>query len=381
MRVLHVHSGNMFGGVESALLTLVRESACTPDMETTFALAFDGRFSRDLRALGVEPHMVGGVRLSRPNSIRSARAALRARLAAGDVDVMVCQQPWSGVVFGSVAREMGYPYVLWVHMASDGQHWLERIAKWSRPDAVICNSRFTEARVEQWMPRVPRQVVYCPVAASIQPEPESRRTLRRSYGVADTDVVIVMAARAERLKGHQVLIDACARLATRSGWVCWLAGGAQLPSEAVYLDALRRTVNDRGLVGRVRFLGDREDMPTVLAASDVYCQPNLRPEAFGLSLVEAMYAGLPVVATTGGGALEIVDAACGDLLEAGDVAGVADALGRLIDDPARRQRMGVAGRQRAAELCDPRRRMADLSQTLSRWSRPGIAVETRRRAG
>jgi hypothetical protein len=42
MRVLHVHSGNMFGGVESALLTLVRESGCTPDMETTFALAFDG---------------------------------------------------------------------------------------------------------------------------------------------------------------------------------------------------------------------------------------------------------------------------------------------------------------------------------------------------
>ena len=212
MRVLHVHSGNLFGGVESALLTLVRESGCTPDMETAFALAFDGRFSRALRALGGVPHMMGEARLSRPHSVRSARAALRARLETGDIDVVVCQQPWSGVLFGSVAREMGYPYVLWVHMASDGRHWLERIAKWSRPDAVICNSRFTEACVEQWMPRVPRQVAYCPVAAPPGFDPESRQALRRSYGVIDSDVVILMAARAEALKGHQILLDACARL-------------------------------------------------------------------------------------------------------------------------------------------------------------------------
>jgi glycosyltransferase involved in cell wall biosynthesis len=381
MRVLHVHSGNLFGGVESTLLTLVREAGRMPDMESAFALAFDGRFSRELRALGRAPYMTGEARLSRPHSVRSARAALRARLAMGDIDVVVCQQPWSGVVFGSVAREMGYPYVLWVHMASDGRHWLERIAKWSRPDAVICNSRFTDARVEQWLPRVARRVVYCPVAAPAPPSPESRRALRRSYGVGDTDVVIVMAARAEAWKGHQVLLDACARLAGTRGWACWLAGSAQLPSEVAYLESLRRTIASYGLTDRVSFLGEREDMPAVLAASDVYCQPNLQPEPFGLSLVEAMYAGLPVVTTAAGGALEIVDATCGDLLQAGDVAGVAEALRRLVDDRARRERMGVAGRQRAGELCDPQRRMTEIAQTLSRWSRPAVAIEAGRRAG
>ena len=107
-------------------------------------------------------------------------------------------------------------------------------------------------------------------------------------------------------------------------------------------------------------------MPAVLAASDVYCQPNLDPESFGLSLVEAMYAGLPVVTTAAGGALEIVDATCADLLQAGDVAGVAEALLRLVDDCARRERMGAAGRQRAGELCDPQRRMTEIAQMLSR---------------
>jgi glycosyltransferase involved in cell wall biosynthesis len=119
-------------------------------------------------------------------------------------------------------------------------------------------------------------------------------------------------------------------------------------------------------------------MPAVLAASDVYCQPNLEPEPFGLSLVEAMYAGLPVVTTAAGGALEIVDETCGELPTAGDAAGVAEALRRLIDDPARRARLGAAGQQRAGELCDPRRRMADIAQTLRRWSRPAVAEEGRR---
>ncbi len=262
-------------------------------------------------------------------------------------------------------------------MASDGRHWLERVAKWSPPDAVICNSQFTAARVEHWMPRVPRQVVYCPVAAPTGSGPQSRLALRRSYGVADTDVVIVMAARAEVWKGHQVLLEACARLAERPGWACWLAGSAQLPSEVAHLDSLRRTVAAHGLTGRVSFLGEREDMPAVLAASDVYCQPNLEPEPFGLSLVEAMYAGLPVVTTAAGGALEIVDGTCGDLLEAGDVAGVAEALRRLIDDRARRERMGVAGRRRAGELCDPRRQMTDIAQILE----PLVAAGGRGRGG
>jgi glycosyltransferase involved in cell wall biosynthesis len=322
--------------------------------------------------------MTGEARLSRPHSVRSARAALRARLATGDIDVVVCQQPWSGVVFGSAAREMGYPYVLWVHMASDGRHWLERLAKWAPPDGVICNSQFTAARVAQWLPRVPRQIALYPVPAPPRPRPDARFALRHSYGVADTDVVIVMAARAEAWKGHAVLLDACAKLADTPGWACWLAGGAQLPSEVPYLDSLRRTIAAHGLTGRVSFLGHREDMPAVLAASDVYCQPNLEPEPFGLSLVEAMYAGLPVVTTAAGGALEIVDETCGELPTAGDAAGVAEALRRLIDDPARRARLGAAGQQRAGELCDPRRRMADIAQTLRRWSRPAVAEEGRR---
>ena len=55
----------------------------------------------------------------------------------------------------------------------------------------------------------------------------------------------------------------------------------------------------------------RDDVPRLLAAADIFCQPNLGPEPFGIGFVEALSAGLPVITTATGGALEIVDGDCG----------------------------------------------------------------------
>ena len=88
-----------------------------------------------------------------------------------------------------------------------------------------------------------------------------------------------------------------------------------------------------------------------MAAADVFCQPNTGPEPFGMVLVEAFYAGLPVVTSGFGGAAEIVDQTCGVLTKPGDAEAVAAALRGLIEDPSRRRALGAAaqaGRSRSA---------------------------------
>ena len=370
MQVLHLHSGNLYGGVETYLLTLAREAACAPGMRSEFAVCFDGRFSQALRDLGWEPQQLGAVRLSRPQSIRKARAALRERLRRAPVDIVVCQQPWSCVVFGSVARELGVPLVLWVHMASDGSHWLERAVRLTPPDVVVCNSRFSASRVAGWLPKAPLHVAYCPVSIPGPTSAQARRETRHVLGADDGQVIVGMAARAEEWKGHRVLIEALGRLKERPGWVCWIAGGAQRPAEAAYMESLVRLVQEQGLGDRVRLLGARNDVHELIAASDVYCQPNLEPEPFGLSLIEAMYAGLPVVTTAAGGALEIVDDTCGELTPLGNVPAVADAIGRLADDPSRRNNLGAAGRHRARALCAPDLQMPHIERVLASAARP-----------
>jgi glycosyltransferase involved in cell wall biosynthesis len=380
MRVLHLHSGNLYGGVESCLVTLARERQHAPAMQTGFAVCFEGRFSAEIAALGQPAAVLGEVRLSRPHTVRRARAALRDLLVRQPVDVVVCQQPWSLVVFAPVLRELGYPVVLWIHMAGDGRHWLERAARFTAPDAVVCNSRFSQAQAARWLPQVRSQVAYCPVSPP-RARAGARPEVRAALGVNDGQVAIVMVARAEKWKGHRVLIDACARMKEQPQWVCWLVGGAQRDAEAAYLGELQRRIEEAGLSGRVRLLGARDDVGDVLAAADIYCQTNLEPEPFGLSLVEAMYAGLPVVTSAAGGALEIVDDTCGVLTAPGDVAAVRGALGALSGDGSLREQLGAGGRRRARMLCAPDLQMPHVERLLASVARPAATLQDGRRAG
>jgi glycosyltransferase involved in cell wall biosynthesis len=97
----------------------------------------------------------------------------------------------------------------------------------------------------------------------------------------------------------------------------------------------------------------------------MYCQPNVRPEAFGISLVEALAAGLPVVTSDIGGACEIVDNSCGVLTPPGDVDALAAALRRVASDAGLRARLGAAAAVRPEALCNVPRQMRRIEQVLS----------------
>jgi glycosyltransferase involved in cell wall biosynthesis len=366
MRVLHITSGNMYGGVETFLATLAREASAAPGMESEFAVCFEGRCSQELASLGHVPHLLGHVRLSRPHTLLRARHALAALLRRTRYDVVVCHQPWTYVAFGSVARRAQRPVALWVHMAGEGRHWLERLARRVRPDIAICNSEFSASQLSRWLTDAHVEQVYYPVSAPASSIAERERpAIRRAAHTSESDVVIVQVSRLEPWKGQHVLLEALAELRVLSGWTCWIVGGAQRPAEMTYRRQLDAIARDRGIADRVRFLGQRADVPALLAAADLFCQPNTAPEPFGLSLVEALQAGLPVVTSAVGGACEIVDASCGVLTPPGNTAALADALKRLVIDQDLRTRLGVAARRRPAVLCDPLRQMRRIHQVLS----------------
>ena len=130
--------------------------------------------------------------------------------------------------------------------------------------------------------------------------------------------------------------------------------------------------------GRMEVLGPRGDVSEVLARSDVFVLSS-RSEGFPVSILEAMAAGLPVVATDVGGVAEaVVQDETGDLVPPGDPQALAEALERLVADPARRRRLGEAGRARAVHLFDvPRYRAAHLDlyrRELARLRLPAPAA-------
>jgi glycosyltransferase involved in cell wall biosynthesis len=116
--------------------------------------------------------------------------------------------------------------------------------------------------------------------------------------------------------------------------------------------ALALEVSSLGLDRRIRLLGERADVPVLLADADVFVLAS-RSEGLPLSVIEAMAAGLPVVASAVGGLHElVVDGETGVLVGPGDPAALADSLGRLLADREARRRLGDAGRGRAEARFD-----------------------------
>ncbi len=187
-------------------------------------------------------------------------------------------------------------------------------------------------------------------------DPESVRprhapaAVRAAEGARPGAPLLLTVARLVRRKGLDLLLDALAGL-SREGPPAelWIAG------EGPERGALEKRSRDRGLADRVRFLGQRRDVPDLLAASDVFVLPSRR-EGLGVAALEAMAAGRPVVASRVGGLGEVVGhEGTGLLVPPEDPAALRDALARLLNEPELRARLGAAGPARIAERHLPER--------------------------
>ncbi|MCZ6692246.1 MAG: glycosyltransferase family 4 protein [Planctomycetota bacterium] len=167
---------------------------------------------------------------------------------------------------------------------------------------------------------------------------------RADLGLPPRGLIIGIVAHLEEEKGVDILLDAFARI------------GRSQPSSTLLIvgdgpdrQALQDRSRDLGLDGRVRFLGLRQDVGSILPLMDVYASASRR-EALGTSILAAQAHGLPVAATRVGGVAEVVaDGRTGLLVPTDDPESLAAALDRLGGDRSLRRRLGQAGRARVAE--------------------------------
>lgn len=183
------------------------------------------------------------------------------------------------------------------------------------------------------------QVVYNavePAPFDAQPDPVLRKFLSRRRGRP----VVFTAARLEEQKGHRYLLESATEV-PEAQFV--FAGDG--PERA----ALEAQAASLGLDDRVMFLGRRHDIPEILACCDAFVLPSLW-EGLPLSVLEAMAAGKPVVASDVGGTGEaVLHEETGLLVPAGDRRALAKAIRAVLDDPALAHRLGSAGRKRVRQ--------------------------------
>ena len=185
------------------------------------------------------------------------------------------------------------------------------------------------------------------VPGRVQGKREPLQTRDEIGGQASGQVVLNVANLTYR-KAQEVLVAAMALVHREQDQAqCWIAGSPDIePAAAV---VVRQAVAQRGAEDYVKLLGARRDVPDLLAACDVFVLSS-RQEGFPITILEAMAAGKPVVATDVGGCAEAVaDGETGLIVPPDNPKALAEAIKHILDHPDEARRMGEAGRRRVEE--------------------------------
>ena len=197
---------------------------------------------------------------------------------------------------------------------------------------------------------------------------EAEPELFRALGLDPQRPRIGMFGRLTEWKGHQVFLHALTQVTAAIPDVQVIVVGGEEVADRGYQQALQALARRLGSAEQVRFLGHREDALRLYALVDVLVHASLRDEPFGRVIVEGMAAGRPVVATRGGGPVEIVrHGETGYLVPQGDPNALANAIVELLRHPERARRMGAAARADVArrfQARDTARHIMDIYETV-----------------
>ena len=161
---------------------------------------------------------------------------------------------------------------------------------------------------------------------------------------------IALVGRISPWKGQDVFIQAAAIVLKQFPACRFRIVGSALFGEDALVGQLKQLAATLGVAPQIEFMGFRKDVPEIISASTLVVHASTVPEPFGQVIVQAMAAGKPVVATRGGGVLEIVeDGITGLLVAMKDVDAMAQAICEILADPVRAKQMGEAGRARFLE--------------------------------
>jgi glycosyltransferase involved in cell wall biosynthesis len=265
--------------------------------------------------------LVGLCRRLRPQIVHanSSKAGILGRLAA-----------WIARVPARIFTAHGWAFAAYTGLTSKAYLWADRaLARVTTATICVAENELRLGAAARTCD--PRRTVVIHNAVDVAAAP--RATPDRG------SPVVVSVGRLKYPKDTPTLLEAAARVPGE--WRLDLVG-----------DGPERPELERAAPANVHFLGERHDVPEVLAAASIFVLSS-RSEGFPISVLEAMAAGLPVIASDVGGVSEQVEHdVTGLLVPREDAAALASALQRLVEDPALRRRMGEAGRARAARLFD-----------------------------
>jgi len=333
------------GGAERLLPQVIRSRADGCEHAVGYFLPWKDALVGDLEGIGVP---VRAFPARSPAGMLVQVPAVAHWLRRGGADLLHCHLPLAGIAGRLAGRLARVPVVYTEHNLQERYHpWTRRanLATWCLQAAVVAVSEDVAASIGRHAdPRVPVRVVRNGIEPPRPPDPMAVARVRAACGAADGVPLVGTVAVLRAQKRLDIWLDAAGAILAavpESRFV--LVGDGPLRGDLEAQAAAGRTT------GRVHFAGLQEDVVPWLGAMDLYLMSS-EFEGLPLALLEAMCAGVPVVATRVGGVGEVVeDGESGRLVGFGDPAALARAAVGLLADPDLRERLAGRGRCVVAE--------------------------------
>lgn len=330
--MLVVPSAGRSGGGDVWLEQLIQGLA---DFGAAPAVVFEnhGQLIQSAASAGCETHVLPQQRPVDETGLSSLIRPLADIMSGYQPDATVFWSPRAQLYGSRAHASAGQPgRTAWVQHVMSSSFWLHRDASHAPTDLVVCVSSAVDRRQRALYPHSVTAVVHPGIAP--RPSGLSRAEARKLLGWHGSGYVIGVVGRVEPWKGQDIAVRMLhALVGADAGCHLVLLGENRSPTWPEFGGAVEELASELGVGDRVRFAGHRSDVTDVLPAFDVLVCSS-REEGFGLAIVEAMTAGVPVVATRCGGPEDIVEHGVNGLLvPAESHVALADAVLRLLNRP------------------------------------------------
>ncbi|GGZ19742.1 glycosyl transferase [Echinicola pacifica] len=360
IRVLVIHSAADLYGASRNLVRSV-QAIIEEGMEPIVVLPFDGPLVGEITNTGATVHLLDHGVLRRKNLSPAGLLSLAkqlwhstktlTRLIKSENVQLVYTNSNANVVGGLLHFTTKKKHVWHIHEIIQNPRWfkflLEKYISLTG-DSVLGVSQAVLDNMQGNVPSSKLKLIYNGI--DYRPFKEADYDLKREIGIPDSHILIGMIARVHFWKGQSYFLDIAKHLAERHDNIHFVMVGDAFTGYEYLYDEIKERIREHGLEGKVSDLGYRTDIPNIMGGLDIFMLPSILPDPLPTTVLEAMAAGKPVIATAHGGATEMVlDGETGFLVPWDRAEIAASKFDNLIKNAGLRHQMGLAGQARVIE--------------------------------
>ncbi len=350
VKILLASKSMEMGGIERSVVSLARELQARGHQ--TWVVSSGGHLVQELEKNGT-PHVCAPLVVTSPAAIVRSALTIRRLLAEQEIDLIHSFSATASVAV-NLALRLSPRNSRRVHLVSSPMGLQNSPREW--PSTTWLRNfvmRLGAQRILVISPEIRRHLkrAFAPDAALIDfafvgldldafvASPDDRASVRREFGFGEDTLLVSTIGALHPRKSHDLFVDAAALVLDRVPEARFLViGGGELREE------LEQHAARKNLTGKMAFPGVRDDIPRLLSATDVYVKPGVVEGYIGITVLEALALGKPVVAfDTQDVKLAVHDGVTGKVVPNGDVQAMAEQVAYLLQHPEIGTQLGRAG--------------------------------------